>query len=381
MSARDVERTQRLLRRLDVMEVLEDLDLEIVRRNGADVYCLCPDPSHVESNPSFHICVEDITDSEGRERLGWFHCWSHPNEPLKGVNFLDLVARIRGNIWDRWPTGAERVEAGTWLRTEYIRGNGEEGDASLEMALKRRERLVRVEEKAELVWPPNVPIERARPEFLRYLLKRDISLERAKELDLRAVSSAGDVPCLLRTVPGILFPIKEGGKVVNWYVRSIFRVPSRVKGRYCPGIPFVKDAGIVWVTGGEVDLSKPVALVEGIYDAERVRTILLEHPGVSPIPAGNVLAVLGGRVYPNQARRIRGLPFLIHLADGDEGGRSLWRTVEEHLSNWTRPTFRPLPEGMDPGDAPVDLILEALRAPEERRFVELRFRSTGRRAR
>jgi hypothetical protein len=49
--------------------------------------------------------------------------------------------------------------------------------------------------------------------------------------------------------------------------------------------------------------------------------------------------------------------------------------VEEHLSSWTRPEFRPLPEGTDPGDAPEAALLEALRAPEERTRISIRFRS------
>lgn len=376
--SRDVERAQRLLRRLDLEEVLADLGLDYAGRAGADAYFCCPDPGHVEANPSFHVCVEDLTDEEGRSRLGWFHCWSHPGGPLKGLNFLDLVARVRGDLWDRGPREEERVEAAAWLRAEFLRGNNGSDDAALEGALRRRARAAEVPERAELVWPPNRPVAAARPEFRAYLERREITAERAAELDLRAVPAAGDVACLSKTVPGILFPIREEGAVVNWYVRSIFKVPSKVKGRYCPGLPFVKDAGVLWTTG-ELDFSRPAALVEGIYDAERVRAVLLRNPGASQVPPWNVVAVLGGRVYPKQARRLRGIPYVMHLADGDEGGRSLWATVEEHLAAWTRAEFRPLPDGTDPGDAPEAALLEALRPPEERRRLAVRFRVSTRR--
>lgn len=379
MSRRDIQRTQRLLRRLDLEEVLADLDLVIDRKDGADAYFHCPDPEHRESNPSFHVCVEDVTDADGDSRLGFFNCWSHPGGPLKGLDFLDLVARVRGGVWDRGSRADERVEAAAWLRAEYLNGAEAEGDASTE-AISRREAVCRARDWRELTWPPNRPVADARPEFLEYLERRGISAERAAELDLRAVSSAGAVSCLSQTVPGVLFPIREGGRAVNWYVRSIYRVPSRLKGRYCPGLPFVKDAGVLWVTGGALDPSAPAALVEGIFDAERVRALLLRDPGASEVPPGNVLAVLGGRVYPAQARRLRGVPYVIHLADGDEGGRSLWRTVEENLSIWTRAEFRPLPEGTDPGDAPEESILGALRAPEtaDRFSLGVRFRSSRR---
>jgi hypothetical protein len=361
MSTRDVHRTQNLLRRLDLEEVLADLDLVIAYRNGADAYFECPDPSHRENNPSFHVCVEDVTDADGESHLGYFNCWSHPGEPLKGLDFLDLVARIRGNVWDRGSRNSERIEAAKWLRSEYLL-NGEDplGDLQLTEALGRRERGFRAPDYKVLTFPPNVPVSQARPEFRRYLENREISAERALELDLRAVSSVGDLGYLSKTIPGVLFPIRDGGRVINWYVRSIYRVPSKQKGRYCSGLPFVKDAGVMWLTGDRVDRDSPVALVEGIFDAERVRAVLLRNPGASPVPPGNVVAVLGGRVYPSQARRLSGVKAVIHLADGDEGGKNLWRTVKEHLSHWTHVEARTLPDGTDPGDAPEDVILEAL---------------------
>jgi hypothetical protein len=373
VSQRDIQRTQRLLRRLDLEEVLADLGMVIAYRNGSDAYLECPDPEHRESNPSFHVCVEDVTDGEGRARLGWFNCWSHPGGPLKGLDFADLVARCRGEVWDRGPREEERAAALAWLRAEYVREDGS-GEAALEEALSRRAAAVRPPDWRELTWPPNRPVAGARPEFLAYLERRGISADRAAELDLRAVSAAGDVACLARTVPGILFPIREGGRAVNWYVRSIFKVPSKLKGRYCPGLPFVKDAGVLWAPDG-IDASRPAALVEGIFDAERVRALLLREPGVSPVSPGNVVAVLGGRIYPKQARRLRGVPVVIHVADGDEGGKTLWSTIEEHLSPWARVEFRPLPAGTDPGDAPEGALLEALRPPEERKRLAVRFRS------
>jgi len=375
VSQKDIQRTQRLLRRLDLEEVLADLDLVVAWKNGADVYFECPDPSHRESNPSFHVCVEDVTDAEGRPRLGWFNCWSHPGGPLKGLDFADLVARCRGGIWDRGPREEERAAALSWLRAEYVRGDAAGGgEAALEDALRRRAAAVRPPDWRELTWPPNRPIAEARPEFRAYLERRGITAERAAELDLRAVHAAGDLSCLSKTVPGILFAIREAGRSVNWYVRSIFKVPSKLKGRYCPGLPFVKDAGVLWAPDG-IDASRPAALVEGIFDAERVRAVLLRNPGASPIPPGNVFAVLGGRIYPKQARRLRGVPFVMHVADGDEGGRSLWATLEENLSPWTRIEFRPLPAETDPGDAPEEALLEALRQPAERSRLEVRFRS------
>jgi hypothetical protein len=41
---RDLLRVQRLLRRVDMEEVLEDLGIEVMWVNGCDAYCMCPDP-------------------------------------------------------------------------------------------------------------------------------------------------------------------------------------------------------------------------------------------------------------------------------------------------------------------------------------------------
>ena len=382
-SRRELEREQRLLRHLDLEEVLEELGLEVLWRNGSDAYLLCPDPNHVEGNPSFHVCVEDVYDARGRAHIGWFNCWSHPGGDLRSRSFLELVARVRSDVWgeDRWPTEEEWGAAASWLRRKFVRGGDAQSDEDARMTpLRRRDAFRRQVDWRELLWPPNFPIRRARREFRDYLLRRGVSLERAEELDVRAVPSSGEVlrGVLRETAPGVLFPIWEGGKPVNWYVRSIFKVPSRVKGRYCPGLPFVKDAGIIWAPDG-VDDTRPVALVEGIFDAERVRAVILRNPGLSFVPMSNVVAVLGGRIYPMQARRLRTVPAILHLADGDAGGLNLFETVEGELGRFTRLELRQMPERADPGDAPEDAILAALRPPEDVQLVSVRFRVPPRR--
>lgn len=378
MNRRDLARTHRLLRRLDLTEVLGDLGLEVLRRVGADAYVPCPDPGHSDRNPSCHVCVEDVPGRDGTSLLGSFNCWSHPGDDgLRGLDFLDLVARVRGDVWDRWPTRAERDAAAAWLRREYLRDS--DPDAASQRVQDRRRAAFTPAPVPVLRWPPNLPVAGS-VDGMAYLRGRDLGLARAVELGVRFVRSPGPElrGALSRTCPGVLFPIRGAdGRVVNWFLRSIHRVPSRDKGRYCPGVPLA-SAGVIWAPG-PLDLERPVALVEGVFDAERVRALILRSPGASAVLPGNVVAVLGGRIHPAQAARLRAVPLLLHLSDGDAGGEALGASVGEHLSRWTRVISRQMPAGTDPGDAPGDAVLEALSLPDARRLLRVRARTRIRR--
>ncbi len=374
---REVVRVQRLLRRLDLESVLEEgLGLEILWRRGSDVYLECPDPKHLDANPSFHVCVEDVEDDLGRSRLGCYHCWSHPVEGgLSGRNFLNLAARIRFDLWEEedgdpiWPKEAQRVETAAWLRREFL--SEEVSNARVERAVVRRKK-VKVDEPRELIWPPSRPIAEASTRFAEYLESRKITSDRAEELGVRAVEGTGRRLCgaLRETVPGVLFPIRWNGGEANWYLRGISRgLPSNSKGRYCPGLPLGKGAGILWAPDG-VRVESPKVIVEGIFDAERVRGVAREV-GFDC----DVVAVLGGRLYSEQARWLRGSKFVLHLADGDEGGITLGRMVRKELESFSRVVVRVLPDGKDPADADEGLVRRLLRLPESLPRISVRFRS------
>lgn len=378
-----MERVQRLLRRLDLESVLEEgLGLEILWRRGSDVYLECPDPNHSDANPSFHVCVEDVEDDLGRSRLGCYHCWSHPMEGgLSGRNFLNLVARIRFDLWEDedgdpiWPRETQRAESAAWLRRDFL----SEG-----VSIDRVERIVERRRKVEdskprdLIWPPSRPVAEVSARFSEYLEFRGISSERADELGVRAVEITGRRlrGALRDTIPGVLFPIRWNGEEVNWYLRGISRgLPSSSKGRYCPGLPLGKGAGILWAPDG-VRVESPKVVVEGIFDAERVRRIVCEL-GYD----FDVVAVLGGRLYSEQARWLRGSELILHLADGDEGGITLGRMVRRELECFTRVFVRVLPDGRDPADADEEIVRRMLRPPESSPRISIRFRSKlGRRA-
>lgn len=379
--ARDRERAQRLLRRLDLEEVLEFLGLEVLYYKGADAYTECPDPSHDDENPSFHVCVEDVVDRDGEDRLGAFNCWSHPGEEgLAGSNFLDLVARILFEIWGededgpRFPRDADRDRAAAWLRRNFL-----EGEVDFEALRKTTRRRRRRDDRGSraLVFPPSRPIAEADPRFQVYLERRGISLERATELGVVGVERTGrELRGMLgETVPAVLFPIRWDGAVVNWFARSISRhCPKKAKGRYAP-VKLAK-AGVLWAPD-ELDPAEPVVLVEGIFDAERVRRLL--RGGRGAFPYRNVAAVLGGRITPEQARRLKTHPVVVHLADGDDGGRTLAESVEEHLGEYTTIVVRELPPGTDPDDAPEEAVVGALRpAAPVRRRIERRIRRSRR---
>lgn len=379
---RDLERVQRLLRRIDLEEVLEDLGIEILYFNGPDAYAECPDPEHEDANPSFHVCVDDVTDDEGRSRLGWFNCWSHPDEDsMRGVNFLDLVAKIRFDLWGErddgrlnWPTEEQRSAAAAWLRKEYLRGDRGEAEVRVERSIERRRAAVT--DWRELLFPPSEDVAEAESKFLEYLERREITAERAAELRVKAVRYPGASlkSVLADTCPGVLFPIPWEGRDVNWFVRGINkRLASRFKGRYCPGLPLGKGAGVLWAPDG-IEPRAPVVLVEGIFDAERVRAIVSRND-----VEVTVAAVLGGRLYPAQAKHLRAASHVIHLADGDSGGDTLGKSIEEQLGRFTRVAVRRLPDGEDPGDAEEEVILRMLKPPENLPRVRVRFRSAIRR--
>lgn len=379
--ARDLERAQRLLRRVDVEEVLEGLGLEVLYYKGADAYTECPDPGHVDENPSFHVCVEDVVDRGGDDRLGAFNCWSHSDEGLAGANFIDLVARVLGEIWGedadgdpRFPREEDRDRAATWIRRNFL-----DGDVDFERlrSSTRRRRRRKDRGSRPLVFPPTTPIADADPRFQIYLERRGITSARAAELEVVAVARTGrDLSRMLEeTVPAVLFPIRFDGKVVNWFARSISpRCPKGAKGRYAP--VKLASAGVLW-SPDEPESDKPMILVEGVFDAERVRRLILAR-GLR-ISHRNVNAVLGGRIRPEQARRLRFHPAIIHLADGDKGGKTLSKSVEDELGEYTTVVVRRLPDGTDPDDAPEEAVVEALRPVEPvRRRIERRIRRSSR---
>jgi hypothetical protein len=375
---RDLLRVQRLLRRVDMEEVLEDLGIEVMWVNGCDAYCMCPDPDHYDENPSFHICIQDVEDKYGNSKLGWWNCWSHPDEnSMRGFNFMDLVAKIRFDLWGyredeklNWPTEKQRSSAASWLRKEYLKGGSEESIVRVERSMKTR--IKAIKDWRELLLPPVHNIQDSDDEYIEYLERREITLERAIELRVKSVRSPGDQlrSVLRRTIPGVLFPIVWDGKDVNWYVRGINkRLASNAKGRYCPGLPLGKGAGILWAPDG-IEPKTPVILVEGIFDAERVRGIVIRNE-----LNFNIVAVLGGRLYSEQAKHLRTAEYVIHLADGDAGGKTLSESIKDKLGKFTKVLIRPLPDGEDPGDAEEDLILELLDKPVAVPKVRVRFKT------
>lgn len=362
---RDLERVRRLLRRLDLEEVLEDLGLEVLWYAGAEAYLDCPDPGHEDRNPSFHICLEEVEDGEGNNRLGWFNCWSHPEPGLYSKNFLDLVARVRGDIWGdgpdgepRYPTEADRMRAAAYLRATYLRGGADPDRLASAAVRRRRRRRETSVDRGALVYPPSSALADADPLFTEYLEARGVSAERAAELGVRAVVEAGDVKSLAATAPAVLFPILFNGEVVNWYARALADVAKKDKGRYAPGVPLA-NAGVLYAPES-LDPRSRVVVVEGIFDRERVardaaRLGLLAAPG-------NVVAVLGGVIVDAQARRLRPFPEVVVLADGDVGGKALAASVVVHLG--ARVTVRYLPPGTDPDDVPEAALVEALGVEE-----------------
>lgn len=363
---RELERVRRLLRLLDLEEVLEDLGLEIYWYNGPNAYLDCPCPDHDDRNPSFHVCMEEVEDDDGENRFGWFNCWSHPDPGLYSKNFLDLVARIKFDIWEDedgdmlYPTDSQKMDAARYLREKYIRGDEDSADEIAETSLRRRSRVISRldQESGVLVHPPSEPVECADGLFRDYLEGRGYPFERAVYLGVRAVSDFGRIKALEKTVPAVLFPIFSDGEEVNWYARAIDPVDKNAKGRYCPGVPLGK-AGIMY-SPEPFDLSQRIILVEGIFDRERVYQVVRKHK-----LTGNVAAVLGGKLVPAQAKRLKKFPEVVALVDGDRGGEGLADSIDVQLGRFTKVKVRKLPAGTDPDDVDESILVESLGVGEE----------------
>lgn len=333
-----------LIRRVDLEEVLDELGILVLDRKGADACAQCPHPDHPDSDPSFHVCVEDVVDASGRGRLGWYHCWSHPDREMSGGDVTVLVAKVRSAAWGRDPRPDEVREAVRWL----------EGRAGVDpgAALRRRARQRRVVASGDgrrLVWPPVVRLSDAPPEFVSYLAGRGICASRAERLGAAAVLEAGDglEGCLGPTIPGVLLPVRHMGEVVSWYVRSIDPgCPSRSKARYSPGAG-LQARGVMW-SADEPVVGAPVVVVEGIFDADRVSRFVERH-GVGLEPR-NVLAALGGSLTEAQARRVRYLnpSRVLALGDGDAGGERLVSSVVSRVGSLVVGACAP--RGTDPGE-------------------------------
>lgn len=330
--------------------------MQVTHYNSDDAYARCPNPDHDDGNPSFHVAISG-------PRRGSYNCWGCE---LGGRNFTDLVAVLLSSAWGRPPTKQERLDAVEWLKdaSGTTRGAG----AIAEDSVRRR---IRLSGKADpikhgLIWPPTLPI--AGTVVEPYLAGRGISLERAEQIGARAVLDSGELErCLGKTIPGVLIPIRWGGEDVSWYVRAVGDVLRGCKGRYPPGVPL---SGVFW-TESEPVRGSPVALVEGIFDAERVSRIIREralewHPG-------NVLALLGGNLTSRHVRELRRFSHVHVLADGDAAGVKIAKAVSKKFGSSS--SFDAMPTGSDPGDAPEDLIATALISARRRAANHVRIRS------
>lgn len=345
---------RKLIKKLDLEEVLDELGLLIERRTGADAYALCPHPDHFENRASFHVCVEDVVDSKGRNRIGWANCWSHPDDEMQISDFTVLVAKIRSEAWNRDPTKDEIHEARRWLLDNAA--------PDPEAAARRRamaHRRANDREGSELLWPPTVALSDAPTEIAEYLALRGIGPTRAAELGARAVLQTGDrlTKVLGDTIPGVLFPIRHLGEEISWYVRSIDRdCPGKFKSRYSPRA-FLQTRGVLW-SPGEPVASRPIVLVEGIFDADRVSQLIIKKQ--LPFEARNVLSVLGGNLHESQARRIRTLcpPRVLVIGDGDKGGEKMGNSVVQYLGGIVEVQNTPI--GTDPGDCREEVLIRML---------------------
>lgn len=347
-----------LLRRVAPDEILARLGWPAPEMRQGDGYYPCPDPSHVDEHPSFHIRLVDDIDSTGVPRIGRYNCWSHPHPGLSGMDFFRLVAHIRADAWNRHVTAEERLDAMKWVRKEFLGRDKESIGFEADLTRRLRREANQAQARGELTWPVEcIPMASADRQFIDYMEGRGIPLERAMALGALAIASYDPIMSLKETVPAVMFPIKDmNGKVANWFARAINKVPSRYKGRYCPGMP-VGTAGLIW-SPDKRDISKPVAICEGIFSSERARTAS-DEAGWYP---GNFVAALGGTLTAEQAKHLMLHPGVLVLADSGVAGAKFAAKVAERLGSLVPVWVKQCPDPTDPGNVPMDFLVDALRS-------------------
>lgn len=140
--------------------------------------------------------------------------------------------------------------------------------------------------------------------FHKYLAKRGFMVNEIQEWEMALVDSNQPIDKFQGYEGWILIPIYQNGILRNYFLRS----PFSNKKRY--GTYGIKD--VLFGYDSAKDFSKPIYLVEGIFDM-----IMLRRTGVQ------VVASLTNRLYEEQYNKLKQYSKVIIVPDNDEPGFNL----------------------------------------------------------
>jgi DNA primase len=306
---------------LDVEALLKTLGIVYVKREE-DLYSVCPNPQHKDSDPSWHIRA--VT---GDRKNGVFNCWSCKwagdvytlIQAIKRCDFPAAVAFVRelgpSSVPHRPAAELRPVDYETNLRP-YTPG-----------PIGFKWRRTKTEPLHTFAPEPILPGSAAS----EYLLDRWIGpgyITRHNLLDWREQRR-------------IVVPIVRRGILISWVARSYAdALPKAIAPEGAP-----KRWEIFALD--QLDRSIPeVHLVEGWVDQIRV----------SQIGIKNVIAICGSKLTEYQVEEILFAKKIIVWMDGDKAGEVLVGDVRDWFAHRRLLVVR-MPDGTDPGDfSPSELL-------------------------
>jgi len=326
---------------LDVEDLLGELGVKNLSVQGSEIWAACP--FHDDSKRHWSI----NTDPDGG-RWGLHSCFVCRESGEGGSG--NVVTLTRDML------GLQRYgEALGWL--EQFAGVEATEEAALELTVKRR--LLRrggsgVRDKGEedpaALYARMKPLKPDTAGF-RYLTGRGVLPE---QIAARGVRMGRD-----RYRGRVVFPIRSGLSIVNFYARSIGN--REPKGLYARKKGTI--ATTLWGLEKANKLYDLCYLVEGIFDALTGERLLDSYN----VPESrNIFATDGPIVHKAQALLLRPFQTVVIVPDMKGKARSLVPTAKELLRNHRLLIAEP-PRGMDLDDwgrADPDAAGESLRAPE-----------------
>jgi DNA primase len=304
---------------LDVRRLLASLEVQVDERLSDDVHlvCRCPLGTHVDNKPSFAIRHDDP------DKMGLWICRSCG----EGGNAVQLAARIVG--------------VGFGVARQWVADHAEVAELP--------PTAVRV------TVPPRPGGFQLPPEVILAPLEDWPTPARQYAQDKRGiepwqVERWGLGHALGGRLDGrIVVPVRDGsGRVASYTARAYAGQPVRYltpREEEGPDTSVLFGEEHAWEAGGA-----GVVVVEGALNALAVERVC----------EGPVLALGGSRVDPVAVAKLSRFRFVVVATDADPAGDRAAQQLLAALSSYVPVARARLPEGMDPANAPPDLLTTKL---------------------
>lgn len=270
-----------------------------------------------DRNPSFGVSIED-----GKSH---YHCFSCGN----GGSLDDLLMKLVFFYKKKLPDTIRLQDANTFIDEEDSRIVLPDWEEN-----QRKDKIYHWPEYWLEGYYPAWEYEGA----VEYLESRLITKSVSDYLDIRYDERQGRV----------LFPFRDySSKLIGARGRAMDKEAFLRYSDY--KYQGISNIGITWYNESNIDVRKPVVLVEGSFDLARILPVYT-----------NVLACLTASVNMQKLYRVSGFKQLILFFDNDEGGNQLADKMEMNLSSLTRRVFYDENDENDPGLMTYDRIEEIL---------------------